>query len=73
MFRDYYHGLLGLYKSPACNRSECPVHTAIFIAIDERIVRYDLSALEVEFKSHLTGAHRHESFAHHLLVLLLAK
>src|SRR5271157_97432 len=54
-------------------RNKRPACAAIFITIDKRVVRYDLSALKVKLKSHLTGAHRHKSFAHILLVLLLAK
>src|SRR6266478_7893554 len=55
------------------NRSEGPAHAAVLITVDERIIRYDLSALEVKIKSHFPGAQLHQGLPHVLLVLLLAK
>ena len=49
------------------------MHPTILITIDERIIRDDLSALEVKIKSHFPGAQRHQGPPHVFLVLLLAK
>src|SRR5882672_4717326 len=55
------------------NRSECPAHATVLIAVDERIICYDLSALEVKIKSHFPGAQRHQVLPDVFVVLLLAK
>src|SRR5262249_53560757 len=64
---EFFVGLVGQ------RRGKCPVHTALFIAIDKRVVRHYRSTLEIQAKRHLPESYPYHGVTHSRLVLLFAK
>ena len=52
---------------------KCPVHAALLIAIDKRVVRHHGSTLEIQAKRHLPESNPYHGVTHSRLVLLFAK